>query len=603
MRCESVGMYLMLGALVESEAWNVLKRSLKSAVEENKDRNNLRGMKSQASGEQHLLTLLTMLIMGLFKPRDLTTYSGTGLGLLAGQGRPYCQDEMEHFILSGVKIKWEERLTADAARWATQLWGEKGEQGRDKVSYLYWDWHVKIVYSESHIPRTKHGTKNRIVGARKQLMLHDSRGHLLFISTYRGDIHLIEGMVEGGAYYEGLAESHRLTYQIFDREGLSVVYFKELIGDNDVNCQFTTYLRSNQYDGVDSFKKVGLFEPYKYDKAREVVEKIAEAEYRMNDRRKGEEDLCLRAILLQKCSRADKAKEKDKLHVMITSDQNTPAKEVATRYQARQTNQENAIRDWWLPLGGDVNIGYDKQPVENSELSKQKGKLQDSVERVKGYISRCEKGLKLLDMQHQKYTERYEAKREVSKQNIQKRIEQGEAQGKGALELYRWAKEEDGRVEKRLKPLCTRIEARAEQVKKEQEKREGYLKEQQEKEQILAEVTQAQHEHPMYELDNRKDQFLSVLRVFMVNVLQWLRDTVFPESYLHATYKTLVPFLQMGGFVLEGTDCLDVRFDGFWDSAKQQDLKEVVSRCNAEQFTAPDGRVLRFGICQKPGYV
>ena len=588
----------MLGALVESEAWLVLTGSLGRAVEQSEEGITLRGMSSQTTRNRHLLTLLTMPMMGLFKPHDLSTYSGTALGLLTERGRPYSADEMEHFILSSVRVGWVEPLTADAASWATQLWAADGPQATDAPPYLYWDWHVKTVYSDYHLPRTKHGTSDRIVGARKQLMLHDAAGHLLFMRTYRGDTHLIDGMVDGTAYYEGRAESQRLTHQIFDREGLSVAHFKELIDDER---QFTTCLRSNQYDGVDSFDRLGSFQPFRYDKHGKVVQEIAEADYAMKDRCEGEDDLRLRAILLRKS--ADDEDDEAHLHVIITPDQATLAADVANRYQARRSKQENAIRDWWLPLGGDVNIGYDKHPVENSELAKQKEELEARLERLERYIPACEDRLEHAQRRHQKHTERYQAEWEAAQQEILKGIQQRETQGDAALDIYRRAKVEEARVEEQLEPLRARIEAAAEKVEKEQEKRQRYHKERQEKEQELAEVKQAMAEHPMYELDDRKDQLISALRVFLVNVLQWLRDTVFPESYAQAAYETLAPFLQMGGFVLEHPDHIEVRLDGFWQSAKQRDLKEIVARCNARQFTAPDGRILRFGICPAPGHI
>jgi hypothetical protein len=589
----------MLGALVESEAWPVLTGSLGRAVEQSKEGTTLRGMSSQTTRGRHLLTLLAMPMMGLFKPYELNTYSGTALGLLTRRGRPYSADEMEHFILSSVRVGWVEPLTADAASWATQLWAADGPQATDAPLYLYWDWHVKTVYSDYHLPRTKHGTSDRIVGARKQLMLHDAGGHLLFMRTYRGDTHLIDGMVDGTAYYEGLAESQRLTHQIFDREGLSVAHFKELIDDE--NRQFTTCLRSNQYEGVDSFDPHGSFQPFRYDKCGKVVQKIAEADYVMKDRREGEDDLRLRAILLRKF--ADGEDDEAHLHVIITPDRDTPVAEVANRYQARQSKQENAIRDWWLPLGGDVNIGYDKCLVENSELAKQKKELEARLERLERYIPACEDRLEHVQRRHQKHTERYQAEWEAAQQEILKGIQQRETQGDAALDIYRWAKVEEARVEEQLEPLRTRIEAAAEKVEKKQEKRQRYRKERQEKERELAEVMQAMAEHPMYELDDRKDQLISALRVFLVSALQWLRDTAFPESYAQATYETLAPFLQMGGFVLEHPDHIEVRLDGFWQSAKQRDLQEIVARCNVRQFTAPDGRFLRFGICPAPGHI
>ncbi len=55
----------------------------------------------------------------------------------------------------------------------------------------------------------------------------------------------------------------------------------------------------------------------------------------------------------------------------------------------------------------------------------------------------------------------------------------------------------------------------------------------------------------------------------------------------------------------EGTvqDAQRQRSIGVGQSAKQQDLEEVVARCNAQSFTAPDGRLLRFGICSTPGHI
>jgi len=46
--------------------------------------------------------------------------------------------------------------------------------------------------------------------------------------------------------------------------------------------------------------------------------------------------------------------------------------------------------------------------------------------------------------------------------------------------------------------------------------------------------------------DSLKDQLMSALRIFLVNILQWLRGEVFPEAYDSATYKTLAPFPTKG---------------------------------------------------------
>ena len=136
---------------------------------------SLRGMRNGDDRERHLLTLLLMPALGSLKPQTLKTYSGTALGLATGRQRPYSAHEMEHFVLNCVRVGWTEPLTAAVAGWATQLWASREPSEAEVPAYLCWDWHVKAVYSDYPIPRTKHGTRQQIVGARKQLWMGPSR--------------------------------------------------------------------------------------------------------------------------------------------------------------------------------------------------------------------------------------------------------------------------------------------------------------------------------------------------------------------------------------------------------------------------------------------
>jgi hypothetical protein len=315
--------------------------------------------------------------------------------------------------------------------------------------------------------------------------------------------------------------------------------------------------------------------------------------------------LLLRAILLRRpADDADEeADDEARLHVVITPDWETSAADIAHWYRARYPKQENAIRDWWLPLGGDVSVGYDKRQVENSELAKRKAELEARLERLERYIPACQMRLQRAQRQYNKHSENYQAEWKVTQQALQEAIQQRDAQGDAAWVIYRWAQAEEIRIQKQLESHRARMEAAAEKIEAEQDKKRCYCEEQQQKKRLLAETTLAMANHPMYELDDRKDQLLSALRLCLANVLQWLRDTVFPESYANATYKTLAPFVLMGGFVIEHPDHIELFLDGFWQSAKQRDLAEVVARCNAQSFTAPDGRLLRFGICSRPGHI
>src|SRR5258707_13286797 len=56
--------------------------------------------------------------------------------------------------------------------------------------------------------------------------------------------------------------------------------------------------------------------------------------------------------------------------------------ELAQIYFRRWTCQENALRDWLIPLNLDTNHGYAKERVVNSELAKRQGMAQGRVQRV-----------------------------------------------------------------------------------------------------------------------------------------------------------------------------------------------------------------------------
>jgi len=317
---------------------------------------------------------------------------------------------------------------------------------------------------------------------------------------------------------------------VFDREGLSVAHLKELIADKR---QFITCLRANQYEGLDSFDSPSPFRPFRYDEHGKVIQEIAEANYDVKDRRSGEETLPLRAILLRKPPGKADDEEEDAghLYVIITPNREAAAADIANLYRARQSSQENAIRDWWLPLGGDVNVGYDKRQVENSELAKRKAKLEARLERLERYISGCEARLQRAQRRHQKHGKRYQAELEAAQKELRDGIQQREAKGDAALDIYRWAQAEEARIQEQLEPLRSPMEAAAGEMEQELDKRQRYCQEQQEKEQALAKITRKMADHPMYELDDRKDQLMSTLRVCLVNVLQRLRDTVLPASY------------------------------------------------------------------------
>ncbi len=77
------------------------------------------------------------------------------------------------------------------------------------------------------------------------------------------------------------------------------------------------------------------------------------------------------------------------------------AVEVARTYFRRWNCQENAIRDWLIPLNLDTNQGYAKEPVVNSELVKQRTVLEKRVAHVHRLAAESRKRLRQMRASNQ----------------------------------------------------------------------------------------------------------------------------------------------------------------------------------------------------------
>jgi hypothetical protein len=71
-----------------------------------------------------------------------------------------------------------------------------------------------------------------------------------------------------------------------------------------------------------------------------------------------------------------------KLIPIVTTAAEADAVELVRTYTRRWPAQENAIRDWLIPLGIDINHGYAKTIVVNSEVTKKREALQRRLENV-----------------------------------------------------------------------------------------------------------------------------------------------------------------------------------------------------------------------------
>ena len=100
----------------------------------------------------------------------------------------------------------------------------------------------------------------------------------------------------------------------------------------------------------------------------------------------------------------------------------------------------------------------------------------------------------------------------------------------------------------------------------------------------------------MYELDNRKDQVMTVFKVALANLVMWTRDRYFPESFAHATWQRLAPFFHLPGLVVQGPQMVCVELRPFNDRQYNRDLVTLCERVNTAAPQLPDGRRLFFQV-------
>src|SRR5258708_9631925 len=74
-----------------------------------------------------------------------------------------------------------------------------------------------------------------------------------------------------------------------------------------------------------------------------------------------------------------------KLIPLVTTAEQIDVLHLAQTYIHRWPAQENVIKDWLLPLGLDVNHGFAKMPVENSEVAKKREALEKRRANVQSF--------------------------------------------------------------------------------------------------------------------------------------------------------------------------------------------------------------------------
>lgn len=466
-----------------------------------------------------------------------------------------------------------------------------------------------------------------MLGCRALALLHDAAGHPLLITTQRGDTHLTQAFPQLLATMHQAVGAKLIQRIVLDREGMGAAFLHSLQGQ----CRVITLLRSNQYSAESCFTAVGAFTPLRQDAAGNVLREVAPAVYRLTSPAQPTEPLELTVALIRDWSRplpsaeghaavcAQAPREEagwwatdavaqplpaaapaPKLIPIVTTGPVKEVMELVATYQRRWPAQENIIRDFLLPLGLDTNHGYAKRTVINSEVAKRRQALHTKLSNVRRWQARTlDRSTRMSELQQRRWQQAKALHETRYRQLVRKQLTLEQA-GLPWAQVKHQIKQRQSAIEAELDPLWAKVHQTRRDSNQAWEKACQYARKERHLLSQLADLDR--QEKQMYELDNRKDQLMTTLRVALTNLLMSTRDHFFPAHYAHATWPRLAPFFQLPGLGVEQTETRTVYLPSFNDGALRplcdrqlnRDLDALCARVNARQPPLPDGRFLRF---------
>ncbi len=583
--------------------------------------------------ERLVLTLLFLPVAGLARTWDLRTYTGTLLALLTGRGCAYSYTYVEQFLSRLAHAGADENLTDAVAQWTWALWHEEQlqveQEQEEQRAVFYVDGHRKAVYSDVLVPRGPVGKLGgKILGCRELVVLHDDEGHPLLATTHRGDQHLTQGAPQLLHRYEQATELGHLDCLVVDREGMAAEFLFQLHAEGR---RVVTLLRSNQYKDEGSFTEVGEWLPWRLNRAGKVVCEVATARFQLPRPTQPDQPLTVRVALIRDLRKliggfaateaetdeggrwkADLAPEQQqfwepewqatpaptrpKLIPVVTTAREANAVELAQTYFRRWTCQENAIRDWLIPLNLDTNHGYAKETVVNSELVKRRTVLEKRVAHLHRLAAESRKRLRQMresDQVREQQVVIWEQRQQDLLAQVTAMETIGQSGEPGLLAIKAQQLEAEWEVHHRR----VLLEATSVGGKRELNYCEKSCR-------VLRQVLRQQEdlqacEREMQELDNTKDQIMTLLKVGLANLGMWLRDHYFGESYQACGWERLVPFFHLSGWVTATQAEIRLDFSPFNHRGLGRDLQDLCQKVNTSGVHLPDGRRLVLTVGQQ----
>jgi hypothetical protein len=454
---------------------------------------------------QLLLTLLFLPLSGLHRTHDLRSYTGNTLAVMTGRHRAYGYCHTERFLSQLAKAKGSEALTTALGSWTAHLWKEGlQEASEEPVPSFYIDGHRKPVYTDCLIPRGLIGRSGKILGGRALTLLHDEQGHPRLATTSRGDQHLTVGLSQVLTRYEQAGGKTAHARLIVDREGMAAPFLRDL---SRAGYTIVTLLKTNQYEGLTSFTHVGEFVPLTHNRIGEVVREVAPACFTLPLPDQPGQVLPVRVALIRDLRRqvpceppeedpneepglppwwrenwqAEPTKAEPttaKLIPIVTTAPHIDAVELAQTYIRRWPVQENVIRDYLLPLGIDVNHGYGKTLVPNSEISKKRAALQKRLSDIQRWAPAARERSSKASLRYTRLRKETKAKGEERYRTLDEQLQKLQAQG---VTPGQWKTERNklqAEAEREMQELWERVSHVLETSNKEFAKWERYCREQ-----------------------------------------------------------------------------------------------------------------------------
>jgi hypothetical protein len=205
--------------------------------------------------------------------------------------------------------------------------------------------------------------------------------------------------------------------------------------------QVVTLLRADQYEAEQSFEQVGPWQPWRSNRHGQVMCEVAAARFALKRPDDATPPLEVEVALIRdwrkllvveqtavqdwqadlapKLQRfweegwqalpAPPAPTTPKLIAVITTGHGMAAVELAHTYFRRWNCQENALRDWLLPLNLESNHGSAKEQVVKSELAKRQLVAEGRQHRLEHLAQACRARLAQLEEQDHRLEEQAQA--------------------------------------------------------------------------------------------------------------------------------------------------------------------------------------------------